>query len=99
MEKDAYLEASGVSVEEVAKEALKQDLAIELIAEKEKLTLDKDEYKAKLKEYTTTNGFESAEQCEEAYGKEELEKTFLRDKVADFLLENCKLVESTEKAE
>ena len=99
MEKDAYLEASGVSAEEVAKQALKEQLAIELIAEKEKLTLDKDEYKATLKEYAKTNGFENAEQCEEAFGKEELQKMFLRDKVAEFLIENCKLVESTEKEE
>lgn len=93
MEKEAYLEAAGISVEEVAKEVLKQELAVALIAEKEKLTFTEEEYNKALEEYATQIGFASAEECEEAYGKEEIKKVLLEDRVAEFLAENCKQVE------
>lgn len=93
MEKEAYLEAAGISVEEVAKEVLKQELAIELIAKKKKLTFSEEEYNKALAEYATQAGFESAEACEEAYGAEEMERVLLKDRVAEFLVENCKQVE------
>ena len=81
----------------MAKNLIKQEFAVELIAEKEKLTLSDEDYEKGLAEYAKQYGYDDAKEFEEMAGKEEVEKMFQQKKVGDFLVENCKQVEKSDK--
>lgn len=87
----------GVSLDEMAKNMIKQEFAIELIAEKEKLTLSDEDYEKGLAEYAEQYGYDDVKEFEEMAGKEEVEKMLQQKKVGDFLVENCKQVEKSDK--
>ncbi len=100
MEVDAMIEQMfGLTLDEMVKNLLKQQLAVELIAKKEKLDLTDKEYQEKAAAYVEQYGYESVEKLEETAGKENLEKMFLQEKVADFLLENAVEVEKKTETE
>ncbi len=79
----------GLELEEMAKNLLVQRYAIELISEKENLTLTVEDYENDLAEYAERWGY-TAEDMEEEVGHDELEKMFLQNRVGDWLVENCK---------
>ena len=83
-------ERHGMTTEELAKEQLKKEYAIELIAEAEDLTLSAKEYEEQLAKEAEANGLSDAEDYESMFGEEELEKMFLEERVLNFLLENLK---------
>lgn len=83
-------ETHGMTAEELAKEQLKKEYAISLIAEKEDLKLSSEEYEEELAEKAEENGLEDSKEYENMYGKEELEKSFLEGRVLEFLIENLK---------
>ncbi|MBQ8802384.1 MAG: trigger factor [Tyzzerella sp.] len=102
MEVDAFLEMYGTSVEKMAKEQLCWEYAVELIAEKEDLTISLEEYENKLAEIIEGSEYtvESYEEAyEEMYGEGSLKIAMLQEKVSEWLLENCKRVEASEKSE
>lgn len=86
----------GMTPEDYVKNSVKMEYAIELIAEKEKLTLTVEEYDKGLEEYAMSNGYETAEEAEEAMGRDTIELILLQPKVGKLLLDNCKKVEATE---
>lgn len=86
----------GVSIEKMAEDTLAQQFAVELIAEKEKLSLTDKEYKEGLEKYAKQYNAEDAAAFEKEVGKENVEKTLLQEKVTDWLIENCKQVEKKE---
>ncbi len=96
MDVDAYLEAAGIDIEKEAKDAISKEYAIQLIAEKEKLTVSKEKYEEKLKELANIQGATDLEQFEKDYGKENIEKALLEELVGEFLAENCVQVEPKE---
>ncbi len=81
----------GIELQEMAENLLKQQYAIELIAEKENITLTVEEYENDLAEYASNWGYD-AEEMEEMVGHDELEKMFIQERVGDWLIENCKQV-------
>lgn len=89
----------GISVEEAAKMTATQELAVSLIAEKEKLTISDKEYKAELKELAAQYNYEDSEKFESAYGKDTIRKAMLQEKVGQLLLDNCVQVEAKENKE
>ena len=98
MEVDEIVETMyGITTKEMAKELVCQELAIELIAKKEKLSVTDEIYKTKLQEYATQYGIEDAAEFEDTVGKSNIKKTILQDMVADLLIENC--VQVDKKAE
>lgn len=80
-------EKTGLSAEELAKEQLKKEYAVGLIAEAEELTLDSDEYEQQLK---TAAGDMDPTEYEAMFGQEELMKQFQEEQVLEFLIENLK---------
>lgn len=80
-------EKTGKTAEELAKEQLRREYAIRLIAEKEDLTVDDEEYEKLLKEAA---GDTDSSEYESMFGKETLMGQFLEKKVLDFLIENLK---------
>lgn len=93
----------GVTVEEVAKERLCWEYAVELIAEKEGITVTLEEYEEKLAEIAESYGYESAEEYEtayeEAYGEGSLKDALLQEIVCEWLVENNNRVEATAETE
>ncbi len=89
----------GITPEEFAKNTIKREYAIELIADKEKITLTEKEYKDGIKEQAPQYGYKSADEFEKACGHDTIELLLLEPKVGKFLVDNCKVVkaEATKK--
>lgn len=92
-------QAYGMTIEELVKNSIKQEFAVELIAQKEKLELTDKDYKAGLKQYAKQYGYEDTAEFEKQVGKENLKKTLLQDKVTDWLIGNAKQVEKKQSKE
>lgn len=90
----------GKSFEDIAKEQLLGELALELIAEVEGIEYTGEAYEKFLEEQAELYGYEDGEAVEEAYEEMYGEGSFafvcLQEKVADFLYENCVIVEPKE---
>ena len=92
--------------EETVKQGLVQEMLLKAIAEKEKMSVSDQEYKAGLTKYSKDYGFESEDEFLKQYGKDIIELSLIQDKVVEFLLENAKVTNeearvteaSTEKA-
>lgn len=83
----------GISVEEMAKQLIAQDYAIELIVEKEKITVTAAEYEEGLASYAEQYGYDDPEEFEEVIGEDSIREVLLQKKVIEFLVDNCKQVE------
>lgn len=79
---------------EVAKENVKQKLAMQLIAEKEKLEPDKEGYNKKMDQYAEDYGFTDRESMLKQYDEETVKEAILNDIVIDWLVDNCKQVKA-----
>ena len=78
-----------VSLAEMARDSLKQEMILLAIAEAEGMTISEEEYEAGLQEYADTYGFPTMEEFEAQYGREVIEDALLFDKVQDFIRENA----------
>lgn len=81
-------------VEEAAKSSLKQSMALEAIADKEKIEVDDDTYKEQLDYMVDAYGFESAEDLEAAVDEEYLKEIMLNNLVRAWLADHCVQVAS-----
>lgn len=86
----------GVTPEDYVKNSVKMEYAIQLIAEKENITLTAKEYEEGAAEQAAQQGYEDVKALEKAHGRETIELMLLQPKVGKFLLDNCKKVEATE---
>ena len=89
----------GMSAEEVAKTTATQELAINLIAEKEGLNISDKEYKEGMKELASQYGYEDTEEFIKAYTEDGIRKALLQEKVGKFLVDNAVQVEPKEDTE
>lgn len=89
----------GMSAEEVAKTTATQELAINLIAEKEGLTITDKVYKEGVKELASQYGYEDTEEFVKAYSEDAIRKALLQEKVGKFLVDNAVQVEPKEDKE
>lgn len=91
--RDTYLgmteEDFNARVQETAETAVKQELALELIAEKENLVPTEEEYKTRFEEYAAQMGFESVDELKESFDEETLKTAAMQDAVMEYLMENC----------
>lgn len=80
---------------ESAEAYVKQGLALDLIAEKEKLTLTDKEYEEEVGKMAADYGYEDdVDGFVEAYGEDVIRKSLTEEKVLEFLVENCIQVEA-----
>lgn len=82
-------------VKESAQQAVQLDEAVKLIAEKEKLTPDEEEYMEKITEYATEAGVDDVDAYMEENGEDTLKTAVLREKVLGYLVEECVQVEES----
>lgn len=92
---DAYVQQSyGMSVEEKVKELVKEELAIQYIADKEDIIVSEEEYEQEVAKLANAYGETDVESFktnfEMVYGEGYIEYNLLKDKVCDFLIKHCK---------
>ena len=103
---EAMAEMFGLEVEDIAgteediKEAVEEmvysEMVVSEIAEKEKITVSDDEYTEYVNSVYAEYGYDSVEDYEADYTKDETLSSILYDKVIDFLLENAEITEVSE---
>ena len=96
---DFFKQIFGMSAEEVAKTTATQELAINLIAEKEGLTISDKAYDEGVKELASQYGYEDTEEFIKAYTEDGIRKALLQEKVGKFLVDNAVQVEPKEDKE
>lgn len=97
MEYDEYIqEQMGVDAEEfekqietVVKEVLKEKMAVEAIADKEKIKLDDKTYEAELENIVQEYGYESVEILKESIDEKELKAEALKNIVKEQISKDC----------
>ena len=70
-------------------DALRQNIAMQAVADKEGLAMDDEELATILQEYATNSGYDSVEEFIGAGSKEEFRDYFMYENVYDFLLETA----------
>jgi len=96
---DTYImDTYEMSVELKAKEMAILDLAFDLIAKKEKISISTNEYETAVTqlaaEYDFTDKNEFVQSYEGIYGSDYIKDSLLEDKIMQFLIDNCKQVEA-----
>ena len=81
-------------VEDVAKENIKQKMATEAIADKEKIKLDDETYEKELKELADLYGYTDVDSLKEAASEEDLKDIVLNNLVKEWVREHCVQVAS-----
>ena len=76
-------------VQTYAKDAVAEELIIQAIAEQENITISDEEYQTGLAEYAAAYSYDSTEDFENDYGKEEIQKRLLADKVIEFVVDQA----------
>lgn len=76
-------------VSEYAKEALKQNLAMQAVANRENLNISDEELDSMLADYAAQAGYDSVEEYIGETAKEDFREYFMYERVFDFLLENA----------
>ena len=83
-------------VESVAKDSLKQKLAIGLVAKKKNLEPTDKEYEERFEEYAEMYNFDSVDDMKEQAGEDVLKEMVLRERVAEYLVKSCVQVEESD---
>ena len=73
--------------------------ALKLIAEKQHLEPSEEEYQEAIAEYAEEAGFDDVEEYTGQVGEDELKAAVLRDKVTDYLVDECIQVEQSDDSE
>lgn len=81
-------------VEKAAQNIVKEELVIEAIIEKEKLSPNEKEYEEEYKKLAQEYGYESVDSLKKEISEKDLEYTILKRKVQEWLLDNCKVQKS-----
>lgn len=89
---DEFAYYNGMTISEYAEtyapDGVKQELALQAVANKEGLAVDDEELQLKMEEYVAANGYESVEQLLSDNDIEDIRNYFMSVKVLDFLKEN-----------
>lgn len=83
----------GVSLEQLVKDKICSELAMELIVEKEEIVVTAKDYEQELKKLAAKYNYDDPKAFEEFVGEANLKQTLLQEKVTEFLINNCKQVE------
>jgi len=83
--------------QEYATSVIKNELILREIAKIEGIELTKDIYAEKAAEYAKSYGYETVEEFEEVYKKEEIETVILMNLVMDFIIDEATIIAPTEE--
>lgn len=88
-----YAEITEDQLMEAAEQNVALTIAIELIAEKEGLTVTDDQYAEEIEELATTYGFSTSDEFVEYYGEEDIRSSITQENVFEYLIDKCVQVE------
>lgn len=92
MDEESFTEQA----QEAAETSVTRKIACELIAEKQKLTLSDEEMTTAMADLAEESGYDDVDSFIEAYGEDVIKDSILQRTVADYLVENCVQVESSD---
>lgn len=99
---ETYMQMSeddfNAQVKEAAQTSAAFDEAVKLIAKKQHLELSDEEYQEKALEYAQSAGMDDADAYAEQVGEDMLKRVILREKVMDYLVDECVQVEQTDSS-
>lgn len=93
---EEYMASSNKNPEATAKAKIAQAYAVELIAEKEGITVSDKFYVEKLQEYAMREGYPDTKQYEEDCGKDKIIHVIKQEKVVEILMDTCVQIEPKE---
>lgn len=103
---DTYLAAAGVDRDEwdesnrsSAEEAIKEKMIYIAIAEEQNLVPTQDEYEEEAQLYVDANGYDTLEDLEEAYTKDEVVYAVITTRVQEYLADNVVVLEGERPTE
>lgn len=100
---ETYMQMSeddfNAQIDESVRQGVALEEALKLIAEKRHLEPTDEEYEEGMAEYAEQAGYDDVDEYTEQVGEDELKAAVLRDKVTDYLVDNCIQVEQTDTAE
>jgi trigger factor len=83
-------------VKTVAENTIKQEKAVELLADKKKLEPTDKEYEEAYQQYADDYGYESVDKMKELVGEDTLKQLVRKDAVGDYLVKSCVQVEASD---
>ena len=83
-------------VKTVAENTIKQEKAVELLADKKKLEPTDKEYEEAYQQYADDYGYESVDKMKELVGEDTLKQLVRKDAVGDYLAKSCVQVEASD---
>ena len=86
-----------VQVEQMVQESLENQLLLEAIAKKEKISADDGGYEDYVKSVVTDYGFESEEALINQYGEDYVKNAYVSDKTMELLINNAKITYDEKK--
>ena len=100
---ETYMQMSEEDFNSRIDESVRQGVALEealkLIAQKKHLEPSEEEYEKGMAEYAEQAGYDDVDEYAGQVGEDEMKAAVLRDKVTDYLVENCIQVEQTDGEE
>ena len=91
-------EEFNADIQEAAQDTAAFDEAVKLIAQKQNLEPDEEEYDEKIAEYAEAAGVDDVESYKEQVGEDRLKTAILREVVTDYLVDECIQVEQTDSS-
>ncbi len=95
---EEYAEQSGMTmaaletkIEKQSREYVFEQMVLNLIIEREEITISDKEYTDGLAKYAEENGFKDSKTCEEYYGEGTIRQSLIWDKVLMFLVEKAEI--------
>lgn len=86
----------GKGAKKTAKQTIKQNIAVQLIADKKNLVPSDKEYEEGYKQLAKDQGYESVDALKKAASEDTLKNIILQQKVADYLLKSCTKIKATD---
>ena len=79
------------NVKKMMKRNLKQQMYLTMIADKEKLEIDKNELDEYIESFVSYYGYKNKKELYKDYPKSQLETAFICNKATDYLVNTCKV--------
>lgn len=100
---ETYLQTTeedfNTQIDESVRQGVALEEALKLIAEKQRLEPSDEEYEEEIAKYAEEAGFDDVEAYTEQVGEDEVKLAVLRDKVTEYLVDQCIQVEQSDTAE
>ena len=92
-ENEYCIDRYGISFDEYVKRSVVQQLIMQLIIEKENLTVTEYEYKGDLDAFAEANGYSDEEKFVQEFGRDKIVQNMLLQKAVDVVMDSAVITE------